>query len=335
MNKIILIAIIYFFVSIQIYSFEIIEKKFKNTIDFNYSQVSGGSFYDINGKNQTELIRYVDTIRYSNNRLSPINYVFRRIDQQYNLNFKYFLIDRLAIKGGISSSYMTLEQREFFFFGFTQFSNEKVDYNLNEKSQFVINNMMLATEYYITKDKIITNINAAYFRSGIENDVQFISPDTIDPSRKQIFRSELDSIQILGSDFQFAEPNVISLGFLIGYQFETLYLEFANNIQIRDNDFRNINTSHIALEMTSNEKFKLRTKLVYDKVLNSDGQRFDNNIPFRPFRANPQQESFYLNAGLAFIQDKYLIDFNYSQVLLGYNILNWGGINLTLSYFLN
>jgi hypothetical protein len=322
-------------ISSDLWSFEIVEKKFKNSIDFNYSQVSGGSFYDINGKNQTELIRFVDTIRYANNRLSPINYVFRRVDQIYNLNFKYFVIEGLALKAGLSSSSMKLEQREFFYFGFTEFFNDKVDYNLDTKNQFVINNMMFGTEYYFTKEKLISNVNIAYFRTGIEEDVRFISSDTIDPSRKQTFRSVLDSTQIVGGQFEFAEPNVISLGFLLGYRFEQFYLEFANNTLLRSGDFRNLNISHLAFEMTANEKFKLRTKIVYDRVLNSDGKRFDNDIPFRPFRANPQQESIFINAGIAFLQEKYMIDFNYSQVLIGFNILNWGGINLTFSYFLN
>jgi len=334
MKSIILIISIFILISIQLNSFEIIEKKFKNSINLNFSQESGGSFFDVTGKNRTELVRYVDSIRYTNDLLSPVNYVFSKADQIYSMSVKYFPIENLAISGSVKSTYYSLGQREFFYFGFKEFQrNEKVSYSLNSKSEFLINNYSFGGEYYFTKNKFISNINANYAFSAVENNFAFKSNDSLSAEQIQGSISTLDSIYIREDGFRITEPNVASIGFLLGYQFDKSYFEFGNTTHIRSGEFKNINSSYLAVELTSNSLFKMRAKLIYNKVLGSEGETFDNQIPFRPFWSNTQEENLFINIGLAYVGEKYFAELTYGQTIFGYNTLNMGSINVGLSYF--
>lgn len=334
MKAIIVIISAFFLINSQLNSFEIIEKKFKNSINLNYSKESGGSFFDVNGKNKTELIRYVDSIRYTNDLLSPINYIFNKKDQIFSMSFKYFLIENLAVNGSIKTTDYSLEQREFFYLGFKEIqSNEKISNSLNSKSEFLFNNYNIGGEFYFTNDKLISNINVNYAFSGVENNFTYKSTDTLSSEQIQGSVSTLDSIYIREDGFQINEPDIASIGFLLGYKFDKTYLEFGNTTHIRSGEFKNLNSSYFAVELTSNRIFKLRAKLIYNKVLSSDGETFDKEIPYRPFWSNIQEENLFINIGLAYVGKDFYADFTFGQTIIGYNTLNMGSINVTLSYF--
>lgn len=334
MKAIILIISAFFLISTQLNSFEIIEKKFKNSINLNYSMERGGSFFDINGSNRTELVRYVDSIRYTNDLLSPINYVFSQENQIYMMSLKYFPIENIAISGSVKSTNYSLGQREFFYYGFKEIqSNEKVAYSLNSKSEFLINNYNIGGEFYFTNDKLISNINVNYAFSGIENNFTYKAIDTLSPEQIQGSVSTLDSIYIREDDFRINEPNVASIGVLLGYQFDKSYFEFGNTTHLRSGIFKNINSSYLAVELTSNSLFKLRAKLTYNKVIGSGSKTFDNEIPYRPYWSNIQEENLFINIGLAYVGEDFFADFTYGQTIIGYNTLNMGSINVGLSYF--
>lgn len=333
MKSIIIILSTFFLISIQLSSFEIIERKFKNSINFNFSQESGGSFYDINGNNKTELIRYVDSVRYLNDQLSPINYVFKSEKQLYSMSAKYFPIKNLGISAAIKSTNYSLDQREFLYFGFKEIMrNEKISYDLDSKSEFLVNNYNFGGEYYFTTENFISNIHANYTLSNIESDFAFISNDTLGTKQIQNHVSSLDSMYIAQPGFKIKEPNVSSFGFLLGYVIDKTYLEFGNTTHIRSGEFDNINTSYLAVELTKNRLFKLRAKLIYNKILSS-GDGFNEYIPYRPFRSNSQEENLFINLGLTYVSDKYFAEFTYGQTIIGYNTLNMGSINVGLSYF--
>lgn len=329
MKNIILIITTFILASTSIYSFEIIEKKFKNSIQFDFSLKSGGSYNDINAKNQTELTRFVDSIRYSNGQLSPISYIFERKDQLYNLSAKYFIIEPLAINAKINSTLLSMTQREFFYFGVDEFLiDQKIAYDLEDKNEFILNDYQFGIEYYFLREKVIAAFTGYYSLSGINENVNYSPLDSTDLNRIQNHVTKADSILIYSDDFSFATPNIISFGGLFGYRFTSSYLELASNYELRTNEFKDQVVSHLAIELNNNDIFKIKGKLQYIDIIGD----FDETIPYRPFRSNPQAENLNLTVGLSYIKDNIFAELNYGQTLYAKNSLNWGIVNFSLAY---
>ncbi len=329
MKKIIAIFITLFLFQIELLSFEIIEKKFKNSVQLDFNHQSGGSFYDINGKRQTELIRYVDSIRYTDNSLSPINYIFDKKEALYSLSAKYFLLENLATSINLSAIQLSMTHKEFFYYEISEWqTNQKISYNLKEKSQFNMNNYQLGLEYYFSKEKWVTNVNASFSLSGLSDEVDYSTYDTTDIHRIQHYVTKGDSILINKQDFSYAIPNVLSFGGLIGYKFEGSYLELGSNYLSHSDEFKDQMISYLGVELTNNDVFKLKVQAQYTNIIGD----FDKRIPYRPFRANPQNENFNITAGISYIKDNIFAELNYGQTIYAKNSLNWGQIHLSIAY---
>lgn len=329
MKKIITIFITLFLIHTNIFCFEIVEKKFKNSVQLDFNHQSGGSFYDVNGKRQTELIRYVDSIRYTDNSLSPINYIFDKNEALYSLSAKYFLLENLATSINLSAIQLSMTHKEFFYYGISEWqTNQKISYNLKDKSQFNLNSYQLGLEYYFSKEKWVTNINASFSLSGLSDKVDYSTHDTTDVNRIQHYISKGDSIQIYSPDFSYTIPNVLSIGGQIGYKFEGSYIEFGSNYLSRSSEFKDQMISYLGVELTNNDIFKLKVQAQYINILGD----FDKKVPYRPFRANPQNENFNLTAGISYIKDNIFAELNYGQTIYAKNSLNWGQINLSIAY---
>lgn len=323
------ILCIFIVLNSSLFSFEIVEKKFKNNVQFDFFQKSGGSFNDINGDNQTELTRYDNAIRYNNGQLSPINYIFERKDRLFNISGKYFLYEALAVKAKMSSTLLSMTQREFFYDSPSpEIVDQKIAYNLDDKSEFIIDNYQFGIEYYFLKGRWITAFTGYYAMSGINENVNYSTQDSTDLERIQNHVTLGDSILIHSEGFSFATPNIISFGGLAGYNFKTAYIELASNYELRTDGFANQVVSHLGFELNNNDIFKIKAKLQYTDIIGE----LNPLIPYRPFRANPQIENLNANVGFAYIKDNIYVDITYGQTIYAKNSLNWGQVSFSLAY---
>ena len=326
----IIFPIILFSLAQNLFAFDIIEKKFKNNVQLEYNQRSGGSYFDYKGDNKTEFIRYVDSIRYINDELSPISYIFDKKESVVNISAKYFVLENLAVNGKINSLLMSLKQKEFFYYGVEEYNtNQKISYNLKDKSNFYINDYNFGMEYYLTKENFISAVNVAYSFSGVSNKINFNSTDTNDITILQYHISKEDSTLINSNDFTYSMPNVLSIGGILGYATNSTYIELGSNYLSRSDNFKNQLVSYLGVELKNNKEFKLKTQIQYTKVLDD----LDNYIPYRPFKVNPQEENLNISAGLSFIKDNICLEFYYGQTIYAKNSLSWGQFSINASYF--
>ena len=176
--------------------------------------------------------------------------------------------------------------------------------------------------------KRVTNVNASFSLSGLSDEVDYSTYDTTDIHRIQHYVTKGDSILINKQDFSYAIPNVLSFGGLIGYKFEGSYLELGSNYLSHSDEFKDQMISYLGVELTNNDVFKLKVQAQYTNIIGD----FDKRIPYRPFRANPQNENFNITAGISYIKDNIFAELNYGQTIYAKNSLNWGQIHLSIAY---
>lgn len=306
MNKIPLILVLLIYSS-NSNVIETFSQKFENYFEIRYDQVSGSSFYDSNGELKISNIKDSTLFDDSDDPVPvQVQSIFNRNYSDLTLNYKYFILEDLNINGSIAYRNDVLSSEDLWTFLDTIGQPVDTTRIYPEKSQNLFGPFNINAEYFFSKKKFISSINAG----------TTIPIGNFDP-----FADSTLNGNGLGN---------INLGVNLGYESKTAYFQISAAYVNYFSTIENQLHLRASLDVYSVENVDLFAKLDYHHNLTEiQANSFNPDIPNESFNR------LLFRAGAALSYNDFKFKVLFAPTVLGSNVIDFRGWGLAVAYSLS
>jgi hypothetical protein len=295
-----LIIIIVFTNILLCSDYEFLQNKFKQFLRISYSNNQASSLYDSTGARRISVKRDTLGLVDELGNTAQIETVFDRTASIIDFRAKYFLVDSvfaLTLSNDLRLNKLT-QRENILFFDSTSFQNVDFIRRLPDQSNNVVFPIKIQADYYKKMNKFI-------YQGGLALSIPLGNP------------SPFESQSISGNGALSINPFS-----RIGYKAEKAYIELGAQYYYRAEEFSDLLSFDIALELIKITDLSLLINLNYTHSINSEG-----TINLTPNLPEISNNTLSFKGGFSYNYDNVTFLVDISQVYFGvntYETRTWG-----------